>query len=1090
MQLERDELHILASKAKSLLERMQEYAFSQPVENSKFKKWGEARLHEWCDVVADGNEDMFIKRLSYDGLDLNSAKSLLCGRQSHNRENLPSWTEDLNEILNTIANFHNEKLDGNLIKMFPFLKKDKPYPFEELFLPIIQLARQKLMHNTKSTYDLVPEKAHQSMERFLLFRLSEISCRVLEVEFNTYMASLQITDVSYTDMTANKESRTHYLDFIKSLQGGQLLNIFKEYCVLARMLVLSVNQWVQLTVEFLGRLKSDHKEIGTAFFNSYPESIEDLDPGLSDSHCNGRTVIILRFKSGTKVVYKPKDMGLEAGYFQFVSWLNEQGVPLDFKVLRVINRVSYGWVEFAEHLPMENEDQPKRFFRRSGLFLGLLYAFDGIDFHHENVVAKNEYPIPIDLETFFHHQIKYPKDVQDLTTAANELIRKSVLKTDFLPQLYKMKGKFMDITGMGAVPGQEVSVKILRWENINTDAMKYKFDTVQSSGSQNRPKIGEDYLAPEDYTEEIVEGFEWMVRFIMARRTSFLEEGGIASKLFKYPARFIFRPTALYTSILKKITHPDYQRDGIDLGIQLEILSRPLILLDEKSLFWPLVKVEEREMYEMDVPKFTVSGESDFIEFTDGTKTKSCFSDSPKSVVKKKINGLTEKGLAWQVQLIRWSMEARELRKPQGLKPPSIKVSSTDEIPLLSKDQLIKNAIILAREIMVQAVYSDKKEPSWVTLQAIPETKQFILKGMQFSLYDGNLGPALFLAGLNKITPNLEFRKMAYLSIALMRRWVKKVRPADIREVGVGGLSGLGSLVYSLTRLSQFLDDPDLLDEARFVASLFHKENIDLDKQLDILGGAAGGILGLLVLYKETGDQELFNMAVYCGKHLLKKRIGIPSGFKVWQCLDGSPPLCGFSHGAAGISYALLKLYQVAGQASFLQAAKDAIAFETAEFDSETKNWPDYRVKEEGEKIHKGLQFMTAWCNGAPGIGFGRLGSLDILNSEGIQKDIQIALETTRDFAYQPSDHLCCGNSGRAEFMLAAGMKLNELEWKQEALKLTSKIIFRSRKNGGIRPNFNSSIYNPSLFQGASGLGYHLLRLVEPEQFPSPLILE
>jgi len=135
-----------------------------------------------------------------------------------------------------------------------------------------------------------------------------------------------------------------------------LSELFKEYCVLARMTAVRINQWVDLVSEFLIRLEADLPEIQHNFRISHPGKVVEAEPGLSDPHCDGRTVIIVTCETGFKLVYKPKSMGLEKEYFELYAWLNSRGETiLPFKIVNVINRGSYGWVEYIEYLTMENK---------------------------------------------------------------------------------------------------------------------------------------------------------------------------------------------------------------------------------------------------------------------------------------------------------------------------------------------------------------------------------------------------------------------------------------------------------------------------------------------------------------------------------------------------------------------------------------------------------------------------------------------------------------------------------------------------------------------------------------------------------------
>ena len=86
------------------------------------------------------------------------------------------------------------------------------------------------------------------------------------------------------------------------------------------------------------------------------------------------------------------------------------------------------------------------------------------------------------------------------------------------------------------------------------------------------------------------------------------------------------------------------------------------------------------------------------------------------------------------------------------------------------------------------------------------------------------------------------------------------------------------------------------------------------------------------------------------------------------------------------------------------------------------------------------------------------------------------------------SDHLCCGNASLGEVLLTAGQRYQNPVWEKAALRLTSEIVFRRSFKSVFKPRFAFDFFNPSLFQGTSGFGYHLLRLAEPKNVPSILL--
>jgi lantibiotic modifying enzyme len=196
-------------------------------------------------------------------------------------------------------------------------------------------------------------------------------------------------------------------------------------------------------------------------------------------------------------------------------------------------------------------------------------------------------------------------------------------------------------------------------------------------------------------------------------------------------------------------------------------------------------------------------------------------------------------------------------------------------------------------------------------------------------------------------------------------------------------------------------------------------------RTFDVIGGSAGALLGLLSLYKYQQKDELLQRACWCGQHLLKQRISTADGRRAWPAFQ-SHPLTGFSHGAAGIAYALLRLGDVTGDQIWKEAAEEALAFEQSHFLPEVGNWADLRAQSEETDMHASHAFATAWCHGSAGIGLARLGGLAVLNTPQIQTDLAVALQTTQKTGLQEVNALCCGNFGRIELLVAASQRLNQ----------------------------------------------------------------
>jgi type 2 lantibiotic biosynthesis protein LanM len=309
--------------------------------------------------------------------------------------------------------------------------------------------------------------------------------------------------------TTDSNSRKQYRDFIQGLLAGGLLTFFKEYPVLARLAATAIDSWVEVNGEFLSRLASDRCEIQKTFHDEIElGKVVTVQSNLSDRHHNGRSVIIVEFASGLKLVYKPKSLNLEQSYIKLLAWLNKHKIPLPFKLFKVINRSTYGWVEFVETLPCSDEKEVKRYYKRAGILLCLAYILEATDLHFENLIACGEYPMLIDLETLMHpreQEIEKLDASENAQILANQQMWHSVIRTGLLPRWqFGSKKWSYDSTGFGGGGQNQLPFPLQKWNNINKDNMSlvYGHETIQPSA--NLPSVNGVDIEFNNYQEEII----------------------------------------------------------------------------------------------------------------------------------------------------------------------------------------------------------------------------------------------------------------------------------------------------------------------------------------------------------------------------------------------------------------------------------------------------------------------------------------------------------------------------------------------------------------------------------------------------------
>jgi type 2 lantibiotic biosynthesis protein LanM len=1118
--LTRSALADIVAQASPLSERLNHNLFEIDATEANQQKLSDERLNYWCQVVANGNWEKFQKRLHWAGWNIDTLRSVMGKVKIMDVRALPSWAITLKEIIQTA---HEQSKIKNLKFEAP-IDLEKPLPFEDVLLPACFVARQKLL--TCLGFDslspdclpleLLSKEAYLAMEHSLLSNLVNLCEKTLELEFSRFRplgSSLLNILLKETNATPNKN---YYLKFVQKLLEDELLSFFQKYPVLGRLIATRIDFWVKATAEFLQYLKADKEEIKQVFIQSQPNvdrvsqspielgKVVEIQSDLSDPHKGGRCVIALTFESGLKLVYKPRNLGLEVAYNEVLEWCNQQDVPLPFKIFKVLNRQNYGWVEYVEQKPCEDEAAARRFYQRAGMLLCLLYTLGGNDCHHENLIANGEHLVLIDMETLMHHDQKHLEDFPQATAQmlSNEKFwNDSVLRTGLLPcwDINKDNRIAYDISGLGSIEPQALPWRVLQWKSVNTDNMHQVYQTVTIPVAKNMATLNGMPLSPNDYLEELVGGFRQMYHLLIEKRQFLLGKSSPLATLKTQSVRFIFRATKVYGVLLEKTLTPELLQNGIDRSIELDILGRAFLTTENQPKAWSILHSELRAMEQLDIPYFEANSNSDNLSFRLEQPIEEFFVAPSYHQVLSRLQKLNEADLAQQLGIIQGAFYARVARSVselpanrQSLTVSTIPTEEEQSLPVNS-EQLLASADTIATEISSRAMTEVDGSVYWIGLSYIPNVERFQLQPLDESLYNGNCGIALFLAALDYLKGSSHYR---HLILGALQYTCKVLQSdnADLthrfaKNIGIGGANGLGSIIYSLVKISHFLKEPALIEDARLFANLITSELIAADQQLDVMGGAAGAILGLLALYHKTGEQAVLESSVACGQHLLEHRISINGSPKAWKSFEDKP-LTGFSHGAAGIAYTLLRLYSVTQDSNYLEAAREGIAYERSVFSTRASNWPDFRsfTQKNGQPGFN----TVSWCHGATGIGLGRLGGLSILETSEIHQDIEVALQTTQKYGLQGVDHLCCGHLGRCELLLLGAQKLSRPELLAMAQQRAALVVARAQLAGGYQlfGNLPNHVFNPGFFQGTAGIGYELLRLAYPEALPSVLLWE
>ncbi len=138
--------------------------------------------------------------------------------------------------------------------------------------------------------------------------------------------------------------------FVADMKAGGFRLLFEDKPVLLRLIAGITRQWIDTSREFVLRLDADLPAIRAISCKSGATSrVAKIEGGLSDPHNDGRSVQIVAFEDGARVVYKPKDLRLDVAWHDLVERLNRADPPIALQAVRAIARDGYGWTEFIDH---------------------------------------------------------------------------------------------------------------------------------------------------------------------------------------------------------------------------------------------------------------------------------------------------------------------------------------------------------------------------------------------------------------------------------------------------------------------------------------------------------------------------------------------------------------------------------------------------------------------------------------------------------------------------------------------------------------------------------------------------------------------
>jgi lantibiotic modifying enzyme len=840
--------------------------------------------------------------------------------------------------------------------------------------------------------------------------------------------------------------------------------------------------------EMEARIEKNRADISRVFFHCEDfGQVTGLSCENADLHRHGRCTAIVQTEKGP-FLYRPRDVRFDVFYEKTVrNFFSEfTRAPL------CISRDGYGFSEFIPAVPIENESGIAHYFYNFGALAALIRALSGSDIHAENILAAGTFPVLVDLETI-------------LRPEARLLCRSSLPAAE-----ESFAGFYSRSLGLsGILPG--FGEKNIINPLIGTDSRTHSTPFI---GTKSYPVYG--------YEEDFLRGLRAGYLRCLEIKEDLL--AGVRA-LADVPDRVLIRSTAVYFKLLEMRLSPDVLRSGTG-GAKLKQELEKVFISYQRDDLLPVADCERKSLMENDIPIFHAPGGSRDLFCGGVLICRDFFRKSALENAEAALLSMNEDELRFETELFREAFlrsgkpKIQENAQPdvsQNISANSSGSISPDFSGSISPDLLLREAEEALLRLRRHAVTSPAGDISW--LAADPDSS---LRPMDCGLMNGFMGVGIFasamLAAENETVnaaaedeimhPDAKNKTVHAAAEEILGSVFRQYREmtASFSEDGsvipapclsIGFDRGAAGILLSLMMMGK--TDEAVSFARNFLPRLDYgspaKTDSNFSPKNDLIGGAAGLLQVLCRCPELLRIKEGREAAGRCVISLLENRTLETSYGMLWATAAKDRPLSGMGHGMAGIACAL-NLARAAldrgmlSESSFTRrdltgAIGAAVSFEYAVYSEKLKNWPDFRGTPSPDHS------LLGFCSGAPGIG---LSMLSLIRNGCDTREVRISLERAVEASLaQPllyRDHLCCGNSARIDFLLEVLREKERPDVREFLNHFLAEMTARKNRTGEYTTVLQDyeNAFSAEFFYGVSGIGYEMLRVCDPERFPSVLI--
>ncbi|MFW9257797.1 type 2 lanthipeptide synthetase LanM [Nostoc sp. CALU 546] len=753
-----------------------------------------------------------------------------------NPQELPEWANALVELISLAI------LPEEQVKQSDNISDNQQIPYHQVIEPFLQGAKLTLQQCIATSGLTVSAAGLTDMLAVFANRLWHLVGSVVDFELHLLAAN--------TGLLNNLGAKSQPI-----LDGDvtSWLDRFERFPVLAYLVAVSYMNWRGWMTEICQRLAADRELLCTQLFRGMQlGQLTGFQGDAGDVHAQGRTVAILTFASGNKVVYKPKDLRCAAAFINLVTDLNQSGLEPQLHVRSILTRGNYTWEEFVEYKPCQNSQEVQRFYMRMGMTIRLLQLLEGRDFWLDNLVAHGEYPVFIDLETILQPRAT-PTNLLPAEQVARQMLAESVVETCIIamPTPIEMGIKAEDF-GALAMPGEFITPYKRPTASRHNGNRLNEQDYFTWSHTQHAPVLDNNPVDAAEYLQEILAGYKLMQECLQTNQTALLAADSPLVYLSNVPVRFIYRDTWTYHKLIRSSLTPTLLVDPIQREIFFQQLLGPVFTqeleTESRNQHCQIVESEIAALLRLDIPFFTSRPNSNAVFTLEGNEVAGYFDDTSWNCLQQRLHCLNKFPLEQQMDLIRSCLATS---RPHV----DLQVTERNMKSAVVENSWISEAIALGSSILADSVTSSANDLAWLGLVYHPHMDLLSLEVLQSDLLTGTCGLAILFCDLYTITGQASWKDAARGALAATLKSVNHISEAwqepewsdrIQRNPYCGAFLGVGAQIFCLRYCAQALTAPELDKIANTCIQNLPLETLITHPSCDFVSGLSGLMLSVV----------------------------------------------------------------------------------------------------------------------------------------------------------------------------------------------------------------------------------------------------